>query len=244
MVDQTRFINHSCDPNADVDAGITDDGQAWAVIIALRPIAIGEELSYDYAFPPGSCRALPLRQRGLPRPDHERGALPLELSRPIADAVALPRRRDDRSGSTRHERLVSLDGRHPPLLLCVASLVAGHRGRRAVVDARVSVVVGGEGHRCPTDELIQGLASCSDRILEPAGCEPRGLGRRRWPIPSRVCTSARWTRAISCCAPPPRLFCGLPRQSRRLTIRLRSRGWPIRSCERVRDGRCRARVGV
>jgi len=51
MVDQTRFINHSCDPNAYVDIGVTDDGQAWATVIALRPIAIGEELSYDYAFP-------------------------------------------------------------------------------------------------------------------------------------------------------------------------------------------------
>jgi SET domain-containing protein len=51
MVDQTRFINHSCDPNAYVDIGVTEDGQAWATVIALRPIAIGEELSYDYAFP-------------------------------------------------------------------------------------------------------------------------------------------------------------------------------------------------
>ena len=52
MVDQTRFINHSCDPNAWVDGGITDDGEVWATLIALRPIAIGEEISYDYAFPP------------------------------------------------------------------------------------------------------------------------------------------------------------------------------------------------
>ena len=51
MVDQTRFINHSCEPNAEVDAGITDDGQAWATVIAVKPIAIGEEVTYDYAFP-------------------------------------------------------------------------------------------------------------------------------------------------------------------------------------------------
>lgn len=51
MVDQTRFINHSCDPNTWVEVGVTDDGQAWATVIALRPIAAGEELSYDYAFP-------------------------------------------------------------------------------------------------------------------------------------------------------------------------------------------------
>lgn len=62
MVDQTRFINHSCDPNTWVEVGVTDDGQAWATVIALRPIAAGEELSYDYAFPanlaePCSCGA-------------------------------------------------------------------------------------------------------------------------------------------------------------------------------------------
>ena len=68
MVDQTRFINHSCDPNAYVDVGITDDGQAWAVIIAARPIAIGEELSYDYAFPANlaePCRCKSANCRGL-----------------------------------------------------------------------------------------------------------------------------------------------------------------------------------
>ena len=68
MVDQTRFINHSCDPNAYVDTGITDDGQVWAVIIASRPIAIGEELSYDYAFPANLaelCRCGSANCRGL-----------------------------------------------------------------------------------------------------------------------------------------------------------------------------------
>jgi SET domain-containing protein len=68
MVDQTRYINHSCDPNAYVDAGITDDGQPWAAIIALRPIAVGEELSYDYAFPAAlaePCRCGSANCRGL-----------------------------------------------------------------------------------------------------------------------------------------------------------------------------------
>jgi SET domain-containing protein len=68
MVDQTRFINHSCDPNAYVDTGLMDDGHAWAVIIALRPIAIGEELSYDYAFPANlaePCRCQSPNCRGL-----------------------------------------------------------------------------------------------------------------------------------------------------------------------------------
>jgi SET domain-containing protein len=40
-----RFINHSCDPNC---AAIEEAGRIW--IEAIRPIAAGEELSYDYAY--------------------------------------------------------------------------------------------------------------------------------------------------------------------------------------------------
>jgi hypothetical protein len=53
LVDQTRWINHCCEPNTrvdarwDVDAGAT---RAWWV--AVRDIEPGEELSYDYAFVP------------------------------------------------------------------------------------------------------------------------------------------------------------------------------------------------
>ena len=68
MVDQTRFINHSCDPNTWVEVGVTDDGQAWATVFALRPIATGEELSYDYAFPAHlaePCRCGAVNCRGL-----------------------------------------------------------------------------------------------------------------------------------------------------------------------------------
>jgi SET domain-containing protein len=68
MVDQTRFINHSCDPNAGVESGLSDDGQVWATVIAMKPIAIGEEISYDYAFPPSlaePCRCGAAICRGL-----------------------------------------------------------------------------------------------------------------------------------------------------------------------------------
>ena len=68
MVDQTRFINHSCEPNATVDTGITDDGAIWATVIALKPIAAGEEVCYDYAFPAHlaePCRCGSPRCRGL-----------------------------------------------------------------------------------------------------------------------------------------------------------------------------------
>ena len=71
MVDQTRWINHSCDPNAGVETGTeTDDGRAqvWARIVARRPIAAGEEIAYDYAFPAHlaePCRCGSARCRGM-----------------------------------------------------------------------------------------------------------------------------------------------------------------------------------
>jgi uncharacterized protein len=51
MVDQTRWINHCCDPNAEVDAGMNEDGvSAWARITATRDIRAGEEITYHYLF--------------------------------------------------------------------------------------------------------------------------------------------------------------------------------------------------
>jgi hypothetical protein len=51
LVDQTRWFNHSCDPNTDVESR-WDQGaklpHAWWV--ARRDIEIGEEITYDYAF--------------------------------------------------------------------------------------------------------------------------------------------------------------------------------------------------
>jgi SET domain-containing protein len=40
-----RYINHSCDPNCVVDK---DNGTLW--IVAIRDIAAGEELSYNYGY--------------------------------------------------------------------------------------------------------------------------------------------------------------------------------------------------
>jgi uncharacterized protein len=42
---EARFINHSCDPNCDA---VVDNGRIW--IDAIRDIAVGEELAYDYAY--------------------------------------------------------------------------------------------------------------------------------------------------------------------------------------------------
>jgi hypothetical protein len=51
MVDQTRWVNHSCEPNVVVEAGITRAGNGWAQLQALRDIEAGEELFFDYALP-------------------------------------------------------------------------------------------------------------------------------------------------------------------------------------------------
>ena len=51
MVDQTRWINHSCEPNVVVEAGVTGRGHGWAQLQALRTIEPGDELFYDYALP-------------------------------------------------------------------------------------------------------------------------------------------------------------------------------------------------
>jgi SET domain-containing protein len=54
MMDQTRWINHSCDPNCEVETGLLDGGAkgGWAQVVAVRAVRAGEELTYDYAFAP------------------------------------------------------------------------------------------------------------------------------------------------------------------------------------------------
>jgi uncharacterized protein len=50
----SRFINHSCDPNTEVSI---ENDRIW--IFACRDIAKGEEITYDYSFdanePPAPC---------------------------------------------------------------------------------------------------------------------------------------------------------------------------------------------
>ena len=60
MVDQTRWINHSCTANAEIDLGVDEQGAPWAKLYAWRDITAGEEITYDYEFPaelaePCSC---------------------------------------------------------------------------------------------------------------------------------------------------------------------------------------------
>jgi SET domain-containing protein len=51
LADQTRWINHSCSPNSEVDSSWDPMAQVmttwWR---AIRDIAVGEEITYDYAF--------------------------------------------------------------------------------------------------------------------------------------------------------------------------------------------------
>jgi len=51
LVDQTRWFNHSCDPNSEVRSRWDHElktVRAWWV--AIRDIAPGEEITYDYGF--------------------------------------------------------------------------------------------------------------------------------------------------------------------------------------------------
>jgi uncharacterized protein len=51
MVDQTRWINHSCSANCEIDLGVDENGNPWAKLYAWRDILAGEEITYDYEFP-------------------------------------------------------------------------------------------------------------------------------------------------------------------------------------------------
>jgi hypothetical protein len=78
MLDQTRWINHSCAPNCEIEGDIAAGGRpAWARLVALRPIRAGEELTYDYGFTAelaepcmcgaASCRGWIVDEDELPR---------------------------------------------------------------------------------------------------------------------------------------------------------------------------------
>jgi len=90
---QTRWINHSCDPNTEVDTSWDDVAKrASAWWVAVRDIAVGEELSYDYAF--SAPLAIPCycgadRCRGLIVDEDEMDEVPAELRKHIRPAHAV-----------------------------------------------------------------------------------------------------------------------------------------------------------
>jgi SET domain-containing protein len=51
-----RFINHSCAPNCEA---VLEEGRIW--LIALRPIAAGEEITFNYGYDLESFREHPCR---------------------------------------------------------------------------------------------------------------------------------------------------------------------------------------
>lgn len=59
MVDQTRWINHSCNPNSWIEGEEEADGRVWARVLAERDIKAGEEITYDYGF--ALVHAMPCR---------------------------------------------------------------------------------------------------------------------------------------------------------------------------------------
>lgn len=51
LVDQSRWINHSCEPNSNVESAMDPEtGRPVAWWVAARDIEPGEEIFYDYAF--------------------------------------------------------------------------------------------------------------------------------------------------------------------------------------------------
>lgn len=51
LTDQTRWINHACAPNTEIDSRYdAERGTVRAWWVATRDLAVGEELTYDYAF--------------------------------------------------------------------------------------------------------------------------------------------------------------------------------------------------
>jgi len=93
LVDQTRWFNHSCDPNAEVKGKWDPDQQRVnAHWIALRDIAIGEEITYDYAFvgdvaEPCACGAAKCRGLIVDPDPAELAKIPAHLQRLLRRAA-------------------------------------------------------------------------------------------------------------------------------------------------------------
>ncbi|MEW5742525.1 MAG: SET domain-containing protein-lysine N-methyltransferase [Myxococcota bacterium] len=97
MVDQTRWVNHSCEPNVVVEAGLTRAGHGWAQLQALRDIEAGEELFYDYALPvelkePCFCRTKSCRGWIVEASATGTVIAPARWREPLVAARATPRR--------------------------------------------------------------------------------------------------------------------------------------------------------
>lgn len=87
LVDQTRWINHSCEPNTEVESKFDEaSGRPVAWWVATRDIEVGEELLYDYAFigalaEPCGCGARTCRGLIVDADPEEIAAVPEQLRR-------------------------------------------------------------------------------------------------------------------------------------------------------------------
>jgi hypothetical protein len=94
LADQTRWFNHSCDPNTEVRSKWDHEAntvRAWWV--ALRDIPVGEEITYDYAFvgdvaEPCSCGAATCRGLIVDPDPQELAKLPDHLRALLRSAAA------------------------------------------------------------------------------------------------------------------------------------------------------------
>jgi hypothetical protein len=97
LVCQTRWFNHSCDPNSEVLSAWDHEAKtcrAWWV--AVRDIPVGEEITYDYAFvadvaEPCACGSAACRGLIVDPDPAELARLPehlLPLLRPAARAAS------------------------------------------------------------------------------------------------------------------------------------------------------------
>lgn len=93
LVCQTRWFNHSCDPNSEVQNRWDHENQtciAWWV--ALRDIPVGEEITYDYGFvaevaEPCACGAKDCRGLIIDPDPAEVAKLPDHLRRLLRSAA-------------------------------------------------------------------------------------------------------------------------------------------------------------
>jgi SET domain-containing protein len=97
LTDQTRWINHSCDPNTEVDSRWDPVAKSvTAFWYALRDIAVGEELSYDYAFSGHlaiPCQCAAAKCRGVIVDADELGDVPRKYRHLIRPPIAATARR-------------------------------------------------------------------------------------------------------------------------------------------------------
>ncbi len=100
MLDQTRWINHSCAPNAEVEGAVNapdkDDAHGWARLVAVRDIAVGDEITYDYGFTADLAEPCACGGADLPRPHRRRRPSCRTPARALLDGQTARKRRGSR----------------------------------------------------------------------------------------------------------------------------------------------------